>query len=89
MEWEAVETVKPDKAKGGERLTAMADLDEFGFPVLNDQKFTGRQRCATLAQCVEADKRTLIFLKGQDPVVVNRPDGTFGRIENRNELDAC
>ena len=84
VEWEAVESVKPGKAEGNERVTAVAELDDYGFPILDKNKFSGKQRCATLAQCVEADKRTLFSLKGQDPMVISHPDGTLGRASNQN-----
>ena len=80
VEWEAVEIVKPGKAKGNERVTAVAELDEFGFPDLDKTKFVSKQHCATLEQCVEADKRSLFSLKGQDPMVVKSVDGTLGRV---------
>ena len=78
--WEAVMTIKLGKANDVPNMNAVADLDEFGFPILDATKFVGKKRYATLAQCVEAAYRVPFRLKGQDPMVIDLPNGKQGKV---------
>ena len=55
--WEAVKTV-PDELKIGNNIAASLDaepdIDEYGFPKLDEDQFHGPHNDATLAECVLA-----------------------------------
>ena len=81
--WEAVKTV-PDHFKVGNdtaaSLDAEPDVDEYGFPKLDDDQFHGSYNDATLAECESAlnagDYRPI----KDDPWLKKQPDGTFGKL---------
>ena len=80
--WEAVETMKYDrKTEEGARLAADAvpELDEYGFPKLDMRLFEGRDNDATLRQCVRAARIEPFPLTSNDPMTIQRQDGTYGK----------
>ena len=77
--WEAVESIKSGKANSHQDRNTMANLDKFGFPILDMSKFAGKKRSSTLAQCVETERREPFRLKGQDPMVVTLSNGKLGK----------
>lgn len=55
--WEAVETIHADKTKAEDSdlfIDAVSDLDEYGFPRLEESRFHGQKNNATLAECAAA-----------------------------------
>ncbi len=81
--WEAVKTV-PDHLKVGNNiaasLDAKPDIDQYGFPKLDENQFHGPYNDATLAECESAlnagDYRPI----KDDPWLMKQSDGTFGKL---------
>ena len=81
--WEAVKTV-PDHLKIGNNnvasLDAKPDIDQYGFPKLDENQFHGPYNDATLAECASAlnagDYRPI----REDPWLEKQSDGTFGKL---------
>ena len=80
--WEAVETV-PSGVKIGKNvaaaLDAKPDVDEYGFPRLDEKQFQGRQNDATLEECVSALQVEPLHISIHDPVLRKLADGSFGK----------
>ena len=80
--WEAVETV-PSGVKIGKNvaaaLDAKPDVDEYGFPRLDEKQFQGRQNEATLEECVSALQVDPLHISANDPVLRKLADGSFGK----------
>lgn len=81
--WEAVKTV-PDEMRIGNNtaasLAAEPDVDEYGFPKLDEDQFLGTSNDATLAECVSALNAGVYRPTRHDPYMKKQPDGTFGRL---------
>ena len=81
--WEAVKTV-PDELKIGNNIAASLDaepdVDEYGFPRLDEDQFLGTSNDATLAECVSALNAGVYRPTRHDPYMKKQPDGTFGRL---------
>ena len=81
--WEAVKTV-PDHLKLDNNrvasLDAEPDVDEFGFPKLDEDQFLGSSNDATLAECVSALNTGVYRPVRYDPWLKKQPDGTFGKL---------
>ena len=80
--WEAVKTV-PSEATIGKNiaaaLDAKPDVDEYGFPRLEENQFQGDQNDATLKECVSALKIGPLQISANDPVLRKLADGTYGK----------
>lgn len=83
--WEAVETV-PSQLKIGKNvaaaLDATPDVDEFGFPRLEENQFQGHQNDASLQECVSALSIDPLHISVNDPVLRKLADGTYGKQQN-------
>ena len=80
--WEAVKTVPSEVATGknvAAALDAKPDVDEYGFPKLEEDQFQGRQNDATLEECVSALKVDPLHISVHDPVLRKLADGTYGK----------
>ena len=81
--WEAVKTV-PDDLKLNNNNTASLDaepdVDEYGFPMLDDDQFHGPSNDATLAECVSALNAGVYRPIRDDPYLKKQSDGTFGKL---------
>lgn len=81
--WEAVKTV-PDHLKIGNNtaasLDAEPDIDEYGFPQLDDDQFHGPYNDATLAECESALNAGVYRPIRDDPWLKKQSDGTFGKL---------
>ena len=81
--WEAVKTV-PDELKTGNNtaasLDAEPDIDEYGFPKLDEDQFLGPSNDATLAECVSALNAGVYRPIRDDPYMEKQADGTFGKL---------
>ena len=80
--WEAVETV-PSGVKMGKNvaaaLDAKPDVDEYGFPRLDEKQFQGRQNDATFEECVSALQAEPLHISSNDPVLRKLADGSSGK----------
>ena len=84
--WAAVEKLKEvRKANRAPKVSAdaVAELDEYGFPLLPQSKFEGDNKDATYAECIEAANVTPFRLTQKDPMVVKRADGSNGKTNER------
>lgn len=83
--WEAVETV-PSKVTIGKNvaaaLNATPDVDEYGFPRLDENQFQGQENDATLEECVSALNIDPLHISVNDPVLRKLADGTYGKQQN-------
>ena len=83
--WEAVTSV-PDTVRQGSNVAASLseapDVDEYGFPKLDENQFQGRHNDATLGECVSALNVGTFRLNMNDPFLQKRVDGTSGIIMN-------
>lgn len=80
--WEAVRTVASDVTIGknvAAALDAKPDVDEYGFPRLEENQFQGRQNDATLEECVSALKVDPLHISATDPVFSKKADGSHGK----------
>ena len=80
--WEAVKTVANHVTMGknvAAALDAKPDVDEYGFPRLEDNQFQGRQNDATLEDCVSALKVDPLYISATDPVLRKKADGSYGK----------
>ena len=81
--WEAVKTV-PDELKidnnTAASLDAEPDVDQYGFPKLDDDQFHGTSNDATLAECVSALNAGVYRPIRDDPYLKKQSDGTFGKL---------
>ena len=79
--WEAVKTV-PDNVIVSSNivasLDAKPDVDEYGFPELDESQFHGPYNDATLAECESALKARDYRPIKDDPWLERQSDGTFG-----------
>ncbi len=79
--WEAVKTVPSEVTIGknfASALDAKPDVDEYGFPKLEEKQFQGRQNDATLEECVSALNVDPLHIAACDPVIRKQADGTYG-----------
>ena len=83
--WEAVTTI-PSEVTIGENvaasLNAKPDVDEYGFPKLDENLFQGRHSDATLEECVAALKVHPLHISASDPILRKQPDGSYGKQYN-------
>lgn len=83
--WEAVTTV-PDTVRQGSNIAASLseapDVDEYGFPKLDESQFQGRHNDATLGECVSALNVGTFRLSINHPFLQKRVDGTSGMLMN-------
>ena len=80
--WEAVETVPSGVKKGknvAAALDAKPDVDEYGFPRLDEKQFLGGQNDATLEECVSALQVEPLHISTAHPVLRKSTDGSFGK----------
>lgn len=80
--WEAVQTVPNDVTIGknvAAALDAKPDVDEYGFPRLDENQFQGDQNDATLKECVSALTIGPLHISVNDPVLKKMADGTHGK----------
>ncbi|CAD6590285.1 MAG: RNA polymerase III transcription initiation factor complex subunit [Alectoria sarmentosa] len=79
--WEAVKTVASEVTIGKNvdaALDAKPDVDEYGFPRLEETQFQGRQNDASLDECVSALKVDPLRISATDPVLKKHADGSYG-----------
>ena len=79
--WEAVKTVASEVTRGknvAAALDAEPDVDEYGFPRLEENQFQGRQNDATLEECALALKVDPLHISATDPVLSKQADGNYG-----------
>ena len=93
--WEAVTPV-PREVKIGKNvaaaLDAEPDVDEYGFPRLDENQFQGCQNDATLEECVSALKVDPLHISAIDPVLRKLADGNYGKQhyhESRFDSNNC
>ena len=83
--WDAVKTV-PDHLKFGNNTAASLetepDIDEYGFPKLDDNQFHGPNNDATLAECALGIKAGDYRPVKDDLWLEKQSDGTFGKLMN-------
>lgn len=83
--WAAVTPI-PDgvvKAKNvASSLNATPELDEYGFPALDPDLFQGKERDATLEECVSGLKADPFHFSRVEPILKKRSDGNYGMILN-------
>lgn len=80
--WEAVKTVASDVTMGtnvAAALDAKPNVDEYGFPRLEENQFQGHQNDATLEECVSALKVDPLYISATDPVLRKLADGSYGK----------
>lgn len=80
--WEAVQTIPSEVTKGknvAAALDAKPDVDEYGFPRLEDNQFQGRQNDATLEQCVSALQIDPLHISAKDPVLRKQANSSRGK----------
>lgn len=80
--WEAVKTVASGVTIGknvAAALDAKPDVDEYGFPRLEDTQFQGRQNNATLEECVSALRVDPVHVSATDPILSIQADGSHGK----------
>ena len=80
--WEAVKTVASDVTMGknvAAALDAKPDVDEYGFPRLEENQFQGHESDATLEKCVSALKVDPLYISAADPVLKKLADGSHGK----------
>ena len=79
--WEAVTTI-PSEVRIGTNvaasLDAKPDVDEYGFPRLEEGQFEGRFNDATLEECVSALKVDPLHISASDPVLKKQANGGYG-----------
>ena len=87
--WDAVKTV-PSGTTTGENfaaaLDAKPDLDEYGFPKIEENRFQGRQNEATLDECVSALMVDSLRISANDPVLLKKDDGSYGKQQSDGAL---
>ena len=79
--WEAVTTVPSEVTLGtnfAAALDAKPDVDEYGFPRIEEKQFQGHQNDATLEECVSALNVDPLHISANDPVLKKQADGSFG-----------
>ena len=84
--WEAVKTVASEVTIGKNvdaALDAKPDVDEYGFPRLEETQFQGRQNDASLDECVSALKVDPLRISATDPVLKKHADGSYGKQHSR------
>ena len=76
----------PDTVRQGSNVAASLseapDVDEYGFPKLDENQFQGRHNDATLGECVSALNVGTFRLNMNDPFLQKRVDGTSGMLMN-------
>ena len=78
--WEAVTPISSEAAIGknaAASLDAKPDVDEYGFPKLEENQFQGRHNDATLEECVFALKADPLHISANDPVIGKQADGSY------------
>lgn len=83
--WEAVTTIPSEVMIGknvAASLNAKPDVDEYGFPKLEENLFQGRHNDATLSECVAGLKVDPLHISVNDPVLKKQPDGNYGKQYN-------
>lgn len=79
--WEAVKTVASEVTIGNNVAAALdvkPDVDEYGFPRLEESQFQGHHNDATLEECVSALKVDPLHISATDPVLKKLADGSHG-----------
>ncbi len=80
--WEAVTTI-PNEVTVGKNvaasLDAKPDVDEYGFPRLEENEFLGPHNDATLEACVSALKVDPLHISANDPVLIRKADGNYSK----------
>ena len=80
--WEAVATI-PSEVRIGTNvaasLDAKPDVDEYGFPRIEEGQFVGRHNDATLEECVSALKVDPLHISASDPVLKKQANGSYGK----------
>ena len=90
--WEAVETVASGVTIGknvAAALDAKPDVDEYGFPRLEDTQFQGRQNNATLEECVSALRVDPVHVAATDPILSIQADGSYGKQATWSQIAIC
>ena len=80
--WEAVTTIPSEVTIGKDvaaSLNATPNVDEYGFPRLEENLFQGRHNGATLDECVLALKVDPLHICASDPVLRKQADGIYGK----------
>ena len=78
--WEAVTPISSQKTIGknvAASLNAKPDVDEYGFPKLDENQFQGRHNDATLEECVSALGVDPLHISANDPVIKKQADGSY------------
>lgn len=86
--WEAVKTVTSEVTMGknvAAALDAKPDVDEYGFPKLEETQFQGPQNDASLDECVSALKVDPLHISAADPVLKKQADGNYGKQHNHSK----
>lgn len=87
--WEAVVAMTKnfEEIKGSAAaMDAVPELDEYGFPRLQNSLFQGRENDATLSECICALDAAPIYTH-RDPIVKKLPDGTYSMIPSSVPLN--
>ncbi|KAL6721554.1 hypothetical protein ACLMJK_000658 [Lecanora helva] len=78
--WDAVKAV-PDGTKVRSNtaapLDAKAELDDYGFPILDPDLFEGDENDAAPEECVFALKTDRFRVSGHEPVLAQQADGSY------------
>ena len=80
--WEAVTPIPYETQIGknvAASLNAKPDVDEYGFPRLEENLFQGCHNDATLDECVSALKVDPLHICASDPVLRKQADGNYGK----------
>ena len=80
--WEAVTTIPSEVTINSDvaaSLNATPNVDEYGFPRLEETLFQGRHNDATLDESVSALKFDPLHICASDPVLRKQADGSYGK----------
>ena len=83
--WEAVTSIPSEVTKGknfAASLDAKPDVDEYGFPKLEENQFQGQHNDATIHECMSALNVDPVHVASCDPVLKKKADGSYGKYYN-------
>lgn len=87
--WEAVMNGKPAKKRGRPKNMTSSEVDEYGFPTLDPKLFAGKDGRASLAECAEPARKSLVRPPSADEAPGVRPQTADSNPSKLLEPDAA